>query len=117
MDASINGSGDIIVKNANFVNVNINGSGEVKLNNMNGDGDATLRISGSGNIYLANGSCKKLDINIIGNGDIDATGITVQKASIVIESNGQVILGRVVESSIEQVKKKGVIKILNRGEI
>lgn len=117
MDASINGSGDVIVKNATSANININGSGDVKLSNMSGDGEAILRISGSGSIYFASGSCRKLDININGSGDIDATGVTVQKASIIIESNGQVTLGRVVESSVEQIKKKGVIKILNRGEI
>jgi transcriptional regulator with XRE-family HTH domain len=117
MDASINGSGDIYVKNVVSVNINVNGSGDVKIDNISGDGEANLRISGSGDIHLGSGSCKKIDINIKGNGDIDAAGVTVQKASIVIESNGQVILGRVIESSIEQIKKKGLIKILNRGKI
>lgn len=117
IDASINGSGDIDVKKIISGNININGSGEVKVYNISGDGDANLRISGSGNIQIVSGNCKKIDINIKGNGDVDAAGVTIQKAAIVIESNGQVTLGRVVESSIEQIKKKGTIKILNRGQI
>lgn len=117
LDASINGSGDIEVKNINSANINVNGSGDVNIENVNGEGDINLRISGSGNIHLVRGSCKKIDINIKGSGDIDASGVTVQKASIVIDSNGEVTIGRVVESSIEQIKKKGVIKILNRGQI
>ncbi len=116
LDASINGSGDIDVKNLVSTNANINGSGDITLHNISGEGEANLRISGNGNINLKNGYCKKLDIIIKGSGDIEATGVKVQKASIVIDSNGQVTIGRVVESSIEQIKKKGVIKILNRGE-
>ena len=115
LDASINGSGDIDVKSVIFANLNINGSGDIKLHNLSGEGEASLRISGSGNIDLLKGYCKKLDINIRGNGEIDASEITVQKASIILESNGEVTIGRVIESSIEQIKKKGTIRILNRG--
>lgn len=113
--AAINGSGDIDVKDVVSANISINGSGDVLVHNIEGDGDANLRIFGSGDIGLKNGECKKLDITIKGSGDIDASGITVQKASIVIDADGQVTIGRVVESSVEQIKKKGVINILNRG--
>lgn len=58
---------------------------------------------------------QKLDIHIKGSGEINAEGLTVQKAAIVIDANGLVTIGRVIDSSIEQIKKKGVINILKRG--
>lgn len=116
LEASINGSGNIKVKNTISPNININGSGNIELDNLSGDGEAYLRISGSGNIKVLKGYCKKLDVVIKGNGDINASGITVNKASIVIDSNGKVTIGRVIESSTEQVKRKGIIEILKRGK-
>ena len=115
LDVTINGSGEAVVKNAASANININGSGDVTINHLNCEGETNLRISGSGAIGIMDGECKKLDIHIKGSGEINAEGLTVQKAAIVIDANGLVTIGRVIDSSIEQIKKKGVINILKRG--
>ncbi|MFY9422658.1 MAG: DUF2807 domain-containing protein [Bacilli bacterium] len=115
LDVTINGSGEAVVKNVASANININGSGDVTINHLNCEGETNLRISGSGAIGIMDGECKKLDIHIKGSGEINAEGLTVQKAAIVIDANGLVTIGRVIDSSIEQIKKKGVINILKRG--
>ena len=76
----------------------------------------TVRISGSGDITIKEGYCKKLDFTISGSGNIDAKGVTTHKASIVLKANGEVTIGRVIDSSVEQIMKKGVIHILKRGK-
>ncbi len=135
LHTKINGSGFIKGKDIEKAIVNINGSGNVKLDKVcnieafiNGSGDFTvglldkannvlLKINGSGDIDIIDGECQKFDVNISGSGDINATNVTARKANIVISSHGNVVLGRVIESSTEQIKSKGVITILNRGEI
>ena len=113
--AYINGSGNMIFAEAEAINLGINGSGDYTVKNMLGGGDCTAKINGSGNIKFEEGSCDKFDIDINGNGDIDATNLTARESTIVLHDKGSVTLGRVLEKSSEQIKKKGRIKILNRG--
>jgi hypothetical protein len=114
MDATINGDGKLEIKNVAIANINVNGAGEVDIANILDDGEMTLRVSGSGDVNIRKGNCRKLDINISGTGDVDAPGVTTQKASIIIKASGKVTIGRVTDSSIEQIIKKGVINILKR---
>jgi len=114
--ASVNGSGDIEIGAAKSLSLAINGSGDVKIDKMTGGGDCITKIAGSGDIVIESGSCEKFDADIHGSGDIDATGLTAREASIVLHQDGTVTLGRVLERSSEQIKKKGRIKILNRGQ-
>ncbi|MCL2405372.1 MAG: DUF2807 domain-containing protein [Defluviitaleaceae bacterium] len=112
---SINGSGDVSITAAKDIGVGINGSGIVTVNKMTGDGHVSTRISGSGIINIKTGSCIKFGADISGSGDITADGLTVNEANIVLHNDGNVILGWVKERSSEQIKKKGTIKVLRRG--
>ena len=88
----------------------------IRLENTN-QSEKSFYVFPSGSIDLASGSYRKLDVDINGNGNINASGITVQKTSIILRSSGQVTIGRVIENSIEQIMEKGVINILNRGKV
>jgi DNA-binding XRE family transcriptional regulator len=113
---SINGSGDVCLNAAERLNVSIAGSGNINAGEItDGSGDLTVKIVGSGDIEIEGGVCQKFDADIRGSGNINAANLTANKALIVIHENGDVVLGRVIESSTEQIKKKGSIKILNRG--
>ncbi|MDR0293927.1 MAG: DUF2807 domain-containing protein [Oscillospiraceae bacterium] len=110
---SVNGSGDIRAESAVSLNAQINGSGDVGLGEIRGGG-VTFQASGSGDLHIGRGQCELFDVRLNGSGDADAEGVTARRASIVIE-NGEVRLGRVLEGSVEQIKKNGAITILNRG--
>lgn len=113
---NINGSGDIKLGHVHDISSTVNGSGDIIIGEMS-HGDASFRISGSGDIKINGGTCQKFDADIAGSGDIDATYLTATKAHIVLHQSGNVTLGRVIESSTEQIKQKGKITILNRGSV
>jgi len=113
--ATINGSGSADFRSVEDLNLSINGSGDVTADKISGGGDVILKISGSASIDIKDGACEKFDANVSGSCDIDATGLTARKAHIVLHQMGSVTLGRVIEGSTEQVKKKGTINILKRG--
>ncbi|HRS30655.1 MAG TPA: DUF2807 domain-containing protein [Bacilli bacterium] len=116
LSAVINGSGEMEIDNLTVANINVNGSGDLTLAKINDGGEMTVKIAGSGDITIKEGYCKKLDFTISGSGDIDAKGVSTHKASIILKSNGEVTIGRVIDSSIEQIMKKGIINILQRGK-
>jgi len=111
---SLNGSGDVSLGAASAINVSINGSGDVSVDEKTGDGNISIKMGGSGDISIGNGSCDKFHVDIAGSGDVDAAGITARIANITLHDSGSVTLGCVTESSTEQIKKKGKIKILKR---
>ena len=113
--ATINGSGVIeLTKSVEALNAGINGSGVITANEVT-SGDVLIKVSGSGNVDIHGGNCNKFDANISGNADINASALTAKTAHIVLHEDGNVTLGRVLEGSTEQIKKKGTIKILKRG--
>lgn len=113
---TVNGSGDIKIGHVQDVSSAVNGSGDIIIGEIGG-GDSSFRIAGSGDIKINGGICQNFDVDISGSGDIDATNLTATKAHIVLHHSGNVTLGRVIESSTEQIRKKGKITILNRGAV
>lgn len=112
--ASVNGSGDIGIAKVRQLNASVNGSGDFDIDEITG-GDLISKVHGSGDIKIGSGTCNNFNADIHGSGDIDASGVTATKAHIVLHTHGNVVLGRVLESSTEQIKQKGTIKILKRG--
>ena len=100
--ASINGSGDLVMKSVNNspnFEYQINGSGDLKANvsagkcrgSINGSGDVQiegkantydLEINGSGDVKAFNFECKEVDIQIAGSGDAQVNATEVLKISI-----------------------------------
>lgn len=112
---SINGSGCITLDATQTARTSINGSGDLGIKNLTGCGDFSAKIAGSGNIGVESGNCEKFDVDMTGSGEIDATGLTARRARIVLHHSGDITLGRVLETSTEQIKKKGSITVLKRG--
>lgn len=117
LTAAINGSGsmDIHAVEGGDTSVRINGSGDVTVRTVSG-GDVTVRISGSGDVLLGEGACGRFDVHNRGIGTVNAQGITADTASIILEKDGEVVLGRVRGVSTEQIQRKGSIRVLARGE-
>jgi len=113
---NINGSGDIQLDTAMTLNIGLNGSGDITVNEITGGGDCTAKVTGSGDIQLKKGRCENFDVELAGSGVIDATELTAREANIILHQDGSVVLGRVLERSVEQIKNKGRIKILQRGQ-
>jgi len=129
----INGSGDLDINNATYCTVKINGSGDANVNTVkemhvaiNGSGDVAVgsidhggafgsKIMGSGDITIGSGNITQFEVEIRGNGDVHAKNLITDNSRIVIHDSGSVTLGAVLDTSIEQVKKRGVIHILKRG--
>ena len=111
---SINGSGDVIGSEISSLSAVINGSGNGKFETIEG-GDVSIEIHGSGDLELKQGRCDRFGVKIIGSGEVNAEGVVAKTANIVLEQNGEVVLGTVKESSVEQIKQKGTIRILKRG--
>jgi len=117
-DVKISGSGSIDTGSLTVygtLNIGISGSGAINVNEMAGGGDFSTKISGSGSICIKSGNCDKFGADVSGSCDIDAIGLTVREANIILHSDGNVTLGRVLERSSEQIKKKGTIQVLKRG--
>lgn len=111
---SINGSGIINIADIENLATSINGSGMINADRISG-GDFSVKIAGAGDIKCNGGTCNNFNVDIHGSGDIDASGVTATKANIVLHHDGKVTLGRVLDSSMEQIKQDGVITILKRG--
>jgi len=112
--SQISGSGAISVTTLQSINMQIAGSGSMNIGEMTG-GDFNVSIAGKGGIDIGKGNCDNFNLMVDGDCDVDADGLTARKAHITLEKKGKVTLGRVIESSIEQIKKKGRITVLARG--
>jgi len=113
---SINGSGNIELKSAAKIQARINGSGDLTIDKISDENnDVEIKISGSGDININGGSCNNFNTEITGSGDVDASALTARNANIILHHSGSVTLGHVLEGSTEQIKRKGTIKILKRG--
>lgn len=132
---SVNGSGMLSVLRANSFEGRINGSGDISCGiigdpqiHINGSGDVDANVvygsvkcivNGSGDINLkANDTDSVLDnfeTVIKGSGDISAGNITTKHANISIDGSGDIVIGRVIEESVEKHSKNSSIRVLKRG--
>ena len=113
LTASVNGSGDVSVEKAVSLTGQINGSGDIDIDEICG-GDVTFRICGSGDFRIGSGQCENLSARLSGSGEADLEGVTARRANIVIDNDGEVVLGCVLEESVEQVKHNGTVIIRRR---
>lgn len=129
--ASVNGSGDITVTEIGELKASINGSGDIcaaRVGNLsiaiNGSGDFTTKevfgsfhstINGSGAVELGTGELERFESAIYGSGDIGAKGVSTRTANLSITGSGHIIIGRVIEESIEKHCKGSVIEVIKRG--
>lgn len=134
---SINGSGDIHLSEAEkLLRASVNGSGDITcdkcgslLSTINGSGCFTVKsvkssdqrneikagINGSGSFEIAEGFADKMNLSICGSGNFLGKGLAVNELELNIPGSGEVVIGRVIEKSIEKVSKKSKVRIINRG--
>lgn len=128
---TINGSGDIRIKNMGTFEGRINGSGNISCGSVdtgkiaiNGSGDFSCdtctesfsaSINGSGDVTIREGEVRTLNLAVRGSGDVDASSVTTDYADISIAGSGDVVVGHVVKESKEKHSKNSTIRILKRG--
>ncbi|MDI9441685.1 MAG: DUF2807 domain-containing protein [Bacillota bacterium] len=113
LTGSVNGSGDLTCEAVGQVNVTVNGSGDVDIDQVSGDIKA--QINGSGSIDFGRGEVDSLQIVVAGSGDVDAEGVTARTASLRAIGSGDVVVGRVIEESLEKHSRHATISVLKRG--
>ncbi|MCL2003592.1 MAG: DUF2807 domain-containing protein [Oscillospiraceae bacterium] len=115
LNIQISGSGDVSAESAGSLRAQISGSGDIRIGRIDG-GNVLFQTNGAGDLHIGQGHCGLFEARLSGSGDADAEGVTARQADIVIEHNGSVRLGHVLEKSSEQIRKNGSITILRRGE-
>jgi len=110
----IAGSGAADFTKVHNIDISIAGSGSTEIHEITG-GNFSASIAGNVSIDVTKGNCENFNLTADGNCGVEASGLTARNAHIVLKKDGEVTLGRVIESSVEQIKKKGTIKILARG--
>ena len=90
----------------------INGSGDFNIDEIFNSIDVSIR--GSGEINIEKGNVKTFDIHI-DNGEVNARGVTTERAKIIMPNRGKVEIGRVIIESIEKCGDHAEVIIHNRG--
>jgi len=111
---AIHGSGVVKIGGCDSANISIHGSGNIAIDKINES--VTASIHGSGDVKIGSGETASCVFNIYGGGNINAEGVTADKAVIKTHGGGRVTIGRVKHESIEQSHGGGKINILRRGE-
>lgn len=84
----------IYVTSPDIKGIEIAGSGIFAASNpINTSGDLDMEIAGSGNIMLAEVTCKDADMEIAGSGDIEIGSLTAKDAKAEIAGSGDIKLG------------------------
>lgn len=88
---AISGSGDIRAHNklnTGEMDMRISGSGDITLAELNAE-KVNASISGSGDIRIADGgNARNLSISVSGSGDVDASGFEAENVSIRVSGSG-----------------------------
>ena len=112
-EGKINGSGDISCGKIGNTKISINGSGDFDCKEVYGSFSAS--VNGSGDITVKKGEVQTFDIVIRGSGDVEASGVTTNIAKMSVSGSGDIVIGRVIEESVEKHSKNSSIKVLKRG--
>ena len=112
LGASINGSGDMKCHECDIIDVKIHGSGDFDIDKVNKS--AKISIHGSGDINIKSGEIETFDV-FMDNGEVNAKGVTTDKANIEIPNHGRVEIGRVKIESVEKCGDHAEVIIHRRG--
>jgi len=112
-DVKIMGSGDFEAMMVNSATISVSGSGHVKIKRLTKD--AYVKIAGSGDVDIEEGSVERLEAYVFGSGDIKATNLTVKDLEIEMQGKGDAVIGTVTGKSVERLSHSSRLKILNRG--
>lgn len=108
---TISGSGNISVTNpvtTNWLDIKISGSGNVYLASLQTQ-ELETTISGSGDVTINSGNANNEKFKISGSGDIDARYLTTQNAACTISGSGNMTI-EVIQSLDATISGSGSIK-------
>ena len=110
--ATLQGAGNVYIKNASDCNVKIRGSNSFEIGEITNKAD--LLIQGSGDIKVESGSMTELVANLSGSGNIIINS-TVTKGLLLLLGSGNIYVQRIIEESIEKYGGSGDISVASRG--
>lgn len=108
----ITGSGDFSCDRANDPQLTVTGSGDIDIKEISGEASATM--TGSGDITIG-GNVHTINIKTSGTGDIYASKLTTESASIRADGPCNVTIGRIINGSEEKLSKTSTLKVIKRG--
>ena len=108
LEASLAGAGDITAAATGRLEISIVGSGGVMIAEV--DGDTDISIGGAGDVSIRRGRIPNLDISIAGAGDVDFGG-TAGDVSVSIAGAGDVRIAEATGSVSRSVVGAGDIRI------
>jgi hypothetical protein len=104
---ALSGSGDIRAPqglHTRNMDLRISGSGNISLAELNAE-ETEVSISGSGDVHIADGgNAKRLSISISGSGDVDASGFETKEISVRVSGSGD---SRVYATEKLEIKVSG----------
>lgn len=112
INAEIHGSGDIGLHKCADLKININGSGELNADEVTKSIDISIR--GSGEINIKKGEVETFNV-YLDNGEVNAKGVTTDRAKIEMPNTGKVEIGRVKIESVEICGDNAEVIIHQRG--
>ena len=108
LEVSLAGSGDLTAGATGSLDLSLAGSGGAAIAEVNGDTD--ISIAGSGEVAIRRGRSPNLDISIAGSGDIDFGG-TAGDVSVSIAGSGDIRIAEATGSVSRSVVGSGDIHI------
>jgi hypothetical protein len=109
LSIDIAGSGDVALNDivSSALNASIHGSGDIRLLSVK-SGDVAMSVRGSGDISAA-GSADKVDVEILGSGDVRSARLVSREANVRISSSGEAHV-HATEKIIARVSGSGDIR-------
>lgn len=111
----VKGSGDVIMdglKDAKALSIELDGSGDVVCGDVSVEGPTVIALAGSGDVRVA-GTTNRIDIGLVGSGDVVATDMRAENAKVRLVGSGDVHLAR--SASLDQsVTGSGEVHVTGR---
>lgn len=110
---ALKGSGDVIMdglREAKALSIELDGSGDVVCGDVFVSGPTVIALAGSGDVHVA-GSTDRIDIGLIGSGDVVATDMRAANAKVRVVGSGDVHLSS-TGSIDQQVTGSGEVHVI-----
>lgn len=109
----VTGSQEFDLKSVDILDVLITGSSTINLDQLRSE--ASIKITGSGDVNIFGGEARQLDLVLTGSGNISAN-LAAQRANIALMGSGNIILAHAIEGTKEKHGGSGTITVIKRGK-
>lgn len=108
----VTGSQQFDLKSVDNLDVLITGSSTINVDQLRNQ--ASIKITGSGNVNIFSGEAKQLDLILTGSGNISAN-LAAETATLALTGSGNIILAHAIDGTKEKHGGSGTITVLKRG--